>query len=108
MEKSKESINEPSPKADYITLIGDLNIDQNPDNDPQSSPEIRALQPSLDQMIMKITLKMMNKDSTIHSPVQYSSLLDLILMSNPDSIKEVYHFKPGISDHDGIAFKLVC
>ena len=57
---------------------------------------------------MSHSLKRMNHEPTRHSAHANSSLLDLVLTSNPEAVKEVYNFKPGISDHDGVAFKLIC
>ena len=89
-------------------LIGDnINIDQYTDN-LQSQLEVRALQPTLDLTMLSNNLKRMNKEPTRHSPASHSTLLDLILTSDPNSIKDVTNFQPGLSEYDGVSCLLVC
>ena len=55
---------------------------------------------------MKNGLRQMNHEPTRHTPNHESTLLDLVLASNPDTVKDIHNFKPALSDHDGAGFKL--
>ena len=53
-------------------------------------------------------LTRINKLPTRHAPHCNSSLLDLVLASDPTAIKRVLNIKTGLSDHDGIICDLTC
>ena len=94
--------------SDNMLLIGDYNIDQWKDNEPWLWPELRALQPILDYIMVNNGLKIMNHKTTRHCVSQRSSLLDLILSSDPESIFNVKNIKTGLSDHDGLLCHINC
>ena len=95
-------------KSDNMLLIGDYNIDQWKDNEPWLWPELRALQPILDHIMVNNGLKIMNHKTARHCVNQRSSLLDLILSSDPESISNVKSIKTGLSDHDGLLCHINC
>ena len=89
-------------------VIGDLNVDQWQDNEPLMRPEIKALQPVFDSIVITNGLKRMNNKPTRFSSFQKPSLLDVILSSDPQSISKVDNVKTGLSDHDGLICQINC
>merc|ERR1711954_322276 len=106
--KFANTINHLQTQASHLVLIGDYNIDQWAENEPWLRPELRALQPILDRIMTNNSLTRINKLPTRHAPHCTSSLLDLILASDPTAIKRVLNIKTGLSDHDGIICNLTC
>ena len=106
--KNQKSIESIKDKADHMVIIGDLNIDQWAENQPWLRPELRALQPILDRIIVNNGLKRMNHSPTRHCLNQRSSLIDLILSSDLPAIYNVKNLKVGLSDHDGIVCNISC
>ena len=102
--KFKEAVDKAKDEGHEISVIGDLNIDQWQENDPMSRPELRALQPVLDDLILTNSLTLMNTEPTRHMRGQKSSLLDLVLVSDEYKIKGLKNLKTGLSDHDGVIF----
>ena len=89
-----------------MLIIGDINLDQRVENDPLSRPEIRALQPIFDKICISKGLKRLNKEPTRHSTNAKSSLLDLVLATDPQNIINTANMKTGIADHDGVVCQL--
>ena len=84
MEEFKDTVAEVLKGSDHLLIIGDLNIDQWDPNLPLSLPNIKALQPVYKKMLAKHGLKRLNKEPTRYAPNNNSSLLDLVLSSNPE------------------------
>ena len=103
--KTVENVKE---MADNLMIVGDINVDQNLDNEPWLRPEVRALQPTLDKIMTSNGLKRLNSEPTRHMQNQRSSLLDLILYNDPQSISNISNIKAGISDHDAVICELSC
>ena len=59
-------------------------------------------------MLAKYGLKRLNDKLTRHASNGNSSLLDLILSSDPQSFYGIDNVKTGLSDHDGVICKLRC
>ena len=98
----EESLHHFSAHAQHMLLIGDYNVDQLPENNPLSCPEVRALQPVMDRIAVSFGLKCMNNDPTRFFQGQRPSLLDLCLPNDPQSLSEIANIKTGLSDHDGV------
>ena len=83
LEEFKEILDHISKDASNLIVLGDVNIDQRQENSPLNRPEIRALQPILERMMLKHGLKRINKEPTHFFPQQKPSLFDLILSNEP-------------------------
>ena len=82
-------------------VLGDINIDQNQDNQPWLRPDLKALQPILDRLVV-------SQDNTRFSIHQNPSLLDLFLSSDPTKINKIHNVKTGLSDHEGVVCSINC
>ena len=89
-------------KSDNLLFIGDLNLDQLTDNEHSLRPELCALQPIFDQITISQGIKRLNNTPTCHFPNHKSSLLDLILSSDPQAVSNIKNIESGLSDHDGV------
>merc|ERR1712081_132374 len=85
-----------------IMIAGDLNIDRHWPNDPLSRPELRALNPLLENLMVAENLTQMNFKPTQHQAGVNSILLDLFLTNIPERIRNVENFASLLSDHDGV------
>ena len=108
MEEFKDTVAEVLKGSDHLLIIGDLNIDNWDPNLPLSRPDIKALQPVYEKMLTKHGLERLDKEPTRHAPNNNSSLLDLVLSSDPANIYGIKNLRTGLSDHDGILCKLRC
>ena len=94
--------------ADHMIVIGDINLDQRVENDPLLRPEVRALQPIYDKICCSNGLKRLKNAPTRHAANSKSSLLDLVLSTDPQNTINIRNIKTGIADHDGVVFEMKC
>ena len=78
---------------------GDYNIDRYPPNDPMSRPEIRALNPLLEDLMLSADLQQINFKPTRHQMGNKSSLLDLFLTNIPQRISNIENVLNTTSEH---------
>ena len=107
-EEFVDTVENIASESDQIMVLGHINIDQNQDNQPWLRPDLKALQPILDRLVVSQGLKQMNKDNTQFSIHQNPSLLDLFLSSDPTKINKIHNVKTGLSDHEGVVCSINC
>ena len=88
--------------SDNLLLIGDYNNDLWQENELWLWTELKALQPILDRIMLPNGLKCVNHKPTHHSANKRSSLIDLVLTTDPEALSNVKNIKTGLSDHDGL------
>merc|ERR1711954_258739 len=85
-----------------LVVAGDMNIDQHIRNNPCNRPDVRALTPILEELMMTKNLAQMNFKPTRHQNGCKSSLLDLFLMNIPDRMTNIENFVNTLSEHEGV------
>ena len=70
-------------------------------NDPCQHPEIKALNPILEDLLMTQNLSQMNFKPTRHQVGCKSSLLDLFISNIPEMITNIKKFLNTMSEHEG-------
>ena len=89
-----------------IIIGGDLNIDRHLPNDPLRRPEVRALTPILEDIMMSQNIAQLNFIPTRHQNGCNSSLFDLFLSNIPERISNVENFTNITSEHEGVSMIL--
>ena len=89
MKVMAENFEKIASKGFDMVAGGDFNIDRHQPNDPCSRPELRALTPLFEDMLIKCDLHQLNKKPTRHMVGQRSSLLDLFLSNIPQRISNL-------------------
>ena len=85
-----------------LIIAGDLNIDRHAQNDLLSRPELKALTPILEDLMLTENISQLNFKPTRHQTGCKSSLLDLYLSTIPERIKNVENVMNTLSGHEGI------
>ena len=85
-----------------LIVAGDLNIDRHPPNDPCSQPEIKALNPLLEDFLITNNVTPVNHKPTRHQVGCGSSLLNLVLTNISERISNAENIINTLSKHEGV------
>merc|ERR1711954_511778 len=85
-----------------LVVAGDMNIDQHIRNNPCNRPDIKALTPILEELMMTKNIIQMNHKPTRHQVGCKSSLLDLFRTNIPDRMTNIENFVNTLSEYEGV------